>query len=290
MSGSDEATVRTTSADDRRSAERGQAQRAGLSVRLRRAAAEPETTRVLLLHGLGGSQAAWAPLARHAGHDLELWEAELPWTGTGDPAWSYRADVGETIGRAMRSVPDGADVVVAHSFAANLLLEEVSRGTVPAPRALVLISPFYRPDPADFQWSTIESYLHGLIDIVEEGLRISASPRLDDGIRRQMARRARDRIGPYGWMRFFDAYLRTPLLDLRELRLPTLVLAGADDRAATAQDATALAKSLPRGRLEILPGCGHYPMIEKPGPVAALIGDFLATTSRLTAENPRESR
>ncbi|MCA2215098.1 alpha/beta fold hydrolase [Jidongwangia harbinensis] len=273
MSGSGEATAGTT-----------------MAVRLRRPAAGPDVTRILLLHGLGGSRAAWAPLSGHAGHHLELWEADLPWTGTGDPAWSYRADVGTTIGRAMRSMPGGAEVVVAHSFAANLLLEEVSRGTVPAPRALVLISPFYRPDPADFQWSTIEFYLHGLIDIVEEGLRISASPRLDGDVRRQMARRARDRIGPYGWMRFFDAYLRTPLLDLSELPVPVLVLAGADDRAATAQDATALAKGLPRGRLEILPGCGHYPMIEKPGTVAALIGDFLATLSRLTAENPRESR
>ncbi|GIF02260.1 alpha/beta fold hydrolase [Paractinoplanes rishiriensis] len=262
----------------------------GLAVRRRRAATGPDPKRILLLHGLGGSRSAWAPLAGHAAGRLELWEAELPWTATGDPAWSYRADPGEALTGVLRAVPGGADVVVAHSFAANLLLEQVSRATVPMPGALVLISPFYRPDPADFGWTTIESYLHGLLDIVEEGLRVSAPVPLDERIRRGMARRVRDRIGPYGWMRFFDAYLRTPLLDLRDLTLPTLVVVGADDRAATTQDATALAKTLPLGRLEILPGCGHYPMIEKPGPVAELISEFVAAAAPALAETPQESR
>ncbi|MEK8171056.1 hypothetical protein NKH77_20470 [Streptomyces sp. M19] len=47
-----------------------------------------------------------------------------------------------------------------------------------------------------------------------------------------MALKIRDRIGPYGFQRFFGTYLATPRLRLDRLRMPCLVLGGAEDRAA----------------------------------------------------------
>jgi pimeloyl-ACP methyl ester carboxylesterase len=252
-------------------------------------AAGTATRRVLLLHGLGGSTAAWTGFAACADPALELWEAELPWGAFSDPTWSRQPDLPAIVRAAVDAVPLGVDVIVAHSFAADLVLEQIIAGDLVAPSALVLISPFYRADADDFGWDTIEAYLHGLLGILDEGLKVSAFADLDPEIRTAMASRVRDRIGPYGWMRFFDAYLRTPMLDLSRADLPVLVIGGIDDVAAAPSDAVAVAKGLPDARLELLADCGHFPMIQRPELTATLVGRFLAAESLLKPDPPQES-
>jgi pimeloyl-ACP methyl ester carboxylesterase len=185
---------------------------------------------------------------------------------------------------AADAVPGGVDVIVAHSFAANLVLEQIAAGDLGAPSALVLIAPFYRAHPDDFDFDTLEAYLHGLLGILDEGLRVSAFADLDPEVRTAMAARVRERIGPYGWMRFFDAYLRTPMVDLTRVDLPVLVMGGVDDVAAAPSDATAVAKGLPHARLELLADCGHFPMIQQPELTAVLLRRFLAAQSLLPTD------
>jgi pimeloyl-ACP methyl ester carboxylesterase len=49
---------------------------------------------------------------------------------------------------------------------------------------------------------------------------------------------------------------------------PTLVMVGDHDRVGRPEHARALAGALPRGRLIVLPDCGHYPFLESAGTVA----------------------
>ena len=236
--------------------------------------------RTILLHGLGGSASAWDGFAAHVGTDLELWDAELPWHSGGSGRWSRRDDAVAVVADALAAVPGGAEVVIAHSFAANLVLELLASKEVEPPRAVVLVSPFYRPTPEDFTWETAESYLHGLLAILDEGLRVSSHGRLDEDVREDMARRLRERIGPYGWVRFFDAYLRSPLLATDAVRPPVLVVSGRDDRAARPADAARLADCLPDGRCEAIADCGHFPMTERPDVFAAVVRHFLVAQAQ----------
>lgn len=245
----------------------------------------PDRPRVLLLHGLGGSAASWNPLIEALGEDrLELSVTELPWGAMGERGWSHQVDAAELMSDVIASVPGGADVIVAHSFAANLVLDVLSRRTGPAPRAVVLISAFYRSHTELFDWSTIESYLHGLLGILDEGLRVSASDRLDPDVREDMAWKIRERIGPYGWMRFFDSYLRSPLIDTGAIDPPTLVINGVLDRSAPPEDGASLVRALPEGRLELISDTGHFPMIERPEVVAAVLRHFLIAEGLLPTE------
>lgn len=68
---------------------------------------------------------------------------------------------------------------------------------------------------------------------------------------------------------------------LRRFDRPTLILWGAEDVHFGPAWAQRLYQDIPGAhRLELLPGVGHLLMEERPEQVAAIIGDFLATTAR----------
>jgi pimeloyl-ACP methyl ester carboxylesterase len=68
----------------------------------------------------------------------------------------------------------------------------------------------------------------------------------------------------------FDARPR-----LRELRLPVLAVAGAEDRMTPPGLAEALAKAIPDASLALIPGAGHMMMLEQPQAVIELLDGYL---------------
>ena len=229
---------------------------------------------MLLAHGLGGRPAVWERFAERAGDRLELWDVDLPWQGT--LAGSDWSRTGDPVSVLVDTVTDEFDAVVAHSFAANLTAEALCRGLL-RPRPVVLVSPFYRPSPEDFDWATITYYLNDFHRTFAEALRVGDTGRFSEAHRTWMAMRLRDRTGPYGWMRFFETYLRSPFLDLAAIRTPVLVTGGDTDIAARIADVRAMADALPCARFAPVPGAGHFPMVERPDEFASAVTDFLAS-------------
>ncbi|GAA3283587.1 alpha/beta hydrolase [Dactylosporangium vinaceum] len=228
--------------------------------------------RMLLLHGLGGHSAAWERFADRAGAACEVWNSELPWQALGDPLWPLRFDprwvVTDLVNRT------AADIVVAHSFSAGLVLEALAKGTI-RPRAAVLVSPFYRSQAESFDWPAISHYLNNFHLVFAEALRLGEAARYSETHRDWLAKRLRDRVGPYGWTQWFDMYLRTPLLDLGGVTVPALVIGGDRDIAAPAAGGAQLAAALPDALRVVLPDCGHFPMLQEPERLAAAVCDFL---------------
>ncbi|MFB7668822.1 alpha/beta fold hydrolase [Kitasatospora sp. NPDC056138] len=269
---------------------------APVTVRLRRAGRGPAPLRVLLLHGLAGGANVWDDYLGLADHGHELWAAELPWRAEAVPDWPRQSPAHWTA-QAMARVPGGPDVVVAHSFGAAALLALLDGQGVPAAdlapagvdaftwhglRGVVLVSPFYRADPGQFDWETISYYLNGFDRILADGLRVRSGGRIVGELRQEMALKVRERIGPYGWTGFFDTYLRTPYLDTRRLAGPCLVIGGADDFAAFPADSEALGAALPDATVKILGDCGHFAMIERAAEFAALTDSFLTAAATRT--------
>lgn len=56
---------------------------------------------------------------------------------------------------------------------------------------------------------------------------------------------------------------------------PALVLIGDQDRMVAPASGMDLAAQLPRGRVVIIPACGHMPMLEAPARMSAAIGHFI---------------
>lgn len=252
-----------------------------LYVRYRPADGGP-TLRGLLLHGLAGSGTVWDGLWENAPAGLEAWTAELPWRAEFVARWGQQEHDTEGIPAALGQVPGGAQLVIAHSFSANLLLEHLSgqaaRGADPIGqygiRGIVLVSPFYRRLAGDFEWDVAAGLQQKFLHLMEEGIRSRPGRPIDPELRRQMARRVCERVGPHGWLKFFQTYLRTPWLRTDLIKVPCLVVTGSEDFAA--EESATLATDLPDAELRVIPGQGHYPMAEDPRLFSALLDEFIS--------------
>ena len=84
------------------------------------------------------------------------------------------------------------------------------------------------------------------------------------------------RVGAEAYARQVEAVLhradQQPIL--ASIRVPTLVVTGANDAMIPVSCARAIAASVPNAELEIIPDCGHLPPIEKPQAVAGLLRDL----------------
>jgi pimeloyl-ACP methyl ester carboxylesterase len=245
---------------------------------------------MLLLHGLGGTAATWDPFVAHGAGGSELWDVELPWSGLAEPGWTRRCDPRRVVADLANGAAAGPaaapfDVVVAHSYAAGQLLAALAAGEVRA-GVVVLVSPFYRADPASFDWPTASSCLNDFHLVFEEALRVGRGRRFSPAHREWLGRQLRNRVGPYGWMSFFDLYLRSPFLRLDEVRTPVLVVRGDADGASRLADSTELVRALPNARLSQVDGAGHFPMLERPEPFALAVARFLESVGPVAAAGP----
>ncbi len=68
----------------------------------------------------------------------------------------------------------------------------------------------------------------------------------------------------------------TSLPWLHRITAPTLVFSGTEDPLVPVQNAQLLARQIPRARLELIPGGGHFWMLEQPEASAALVDEFLS--------------
>jgi pimeloyl-ACP methyl ester carboxylesterase len=71
-------------------------------------------------------------------------------------------------------------------------------------------------------------------------------------------------------------YDGTLLTRSAELDLPVLLVWGNEDRLVPAAHAQAFGRAVPQARVEVLEHCGHYPQLELPARMTAILGEFLA--------------
>jgi pimeloyl-ACP methyl ester carboxylesterase len=66
--------------------------------------------------------------------------------------------------------------------------------------------------------------------------------------------------------------------EIAAIRLPTLVIVGADDAATPPPKAQRIIERIPGARLEQIPACGHTSTLEEPDTVTSLLREFLSRT------------
>ncbi|HET6743193.1 MAG TPA: alpha/beta fold hydrolase [Kribbella sp.] len=224
---------------------------------------------MLVLHGLEDIHTSWHPVAGALGPGWSCVSAELPWYAGNDYGWRWEASPGDWVARALARLDRSPDLVVAHSFAANAVLELMASDRGTQIRASLLLSPFFYGRTQRATWHTWESARAAFERQLRDGIavRSRAGIRADD--LELVVSRTLDRVGADGFVAVFDEYLRSGRLDLSVVLAPVAVVVGAQERARAAECA-ALAAALPNSCLVIEPDRDHYLHLADPGRIAAL--------------------
>ncbi|WP_435360571.1 alpha/beta fold hydrolase [Haloarchaeobius sp. DFWS5] len=261
--------------------------------------AESTGTPVVLLHGGGLDEAAlsWRYLLPELASDDHVLAPDWPGYGnSGPPAetptLSYYADV---LDQFLDELGHDRVALVGISMGGGVALEFATRFPDRVDR-LVLVDSyglgtsvpggklaywFTRAKPLNraLWWALRQSDLLGRLAF--QGITVAPDDKLGaDGV----AALDRDDAGD-AWQAFqryevTPTGLRTAYLDqLPDLDVPTLLVHGERDRLVPVDWAIRAHALLPDAELYVVPGCGHMPPRELPGPVADRIGRFLAETT-----------
>lgn len=230
----------------------------------------------LFVHGMLEDEHCWAAL-RAALDPGRATLGAFPWSARGERYWGGERDIHYWL-RAFDQGPV-PELVVAHSFGANAVLEYLLANPQRQPRQLVLVAPFYRASRDDVDWDTLMHLAGGLDGLITESIALAdPAGRYRGWLLADMIARLKERLGVYGWNEFLQSFLRAPLLPLEQLHCPTLLIGGEHDTYCPAPTVRQLAAALPHASAAILPGCGHFAQITHAAACGAAIRRFVLSS------------
>lgn len=252
---------------------------------------------VVLLHGLGATNASMLPVLADLARDHHVFSPDTPGFGASEaPPWAYTAD---QLHRWLRSFLDevgarGA-VVIGNSLGGRLGLELALRDPEAVDRLVLLCAA-----PAFRRYRQLAPLARLLpVDLARAPLGLPRSVVLT-GLRRMFSRPSRvpqgwydaavdeylSAMGQAGHRRAFvsaaiNIYTDEPFGGrgfwdrLRELHTPALFLWGDHDRLVPSAFAHHVMDAVPAAQSLIIPGCGHVPQFELPELTMRLTRSFL---------------
>jgi magnesium chelatase accessory protein len=249
---------------------------------------------LLLLHGTGAATHSWRDVAPLLAEHFTVVAADLPGHGftTGRPAGGMSMQgMARAVGDLLTALDVTPAVIIGHSAGAAIAVRMVLDG-VAAPQALIGLNPALMPFPglAAQIFPTLAKLLfvnpfapHIFARIAAgEGevgrfLKRSTGSSIDaDGARfyGRLFRRAGHCAGAITMMAEWN--LDALYKDLPHLKLPVLLIHGADDAAVPLAGVEHIAKMIPGARIEVLPGLGHLAHEEDAALVVRHVLNFAA--------------
>lgn len=244
---------------------------------------------VVLVHGFGSSTTVWGLLAADLAEDHRVLAVDLKgfgWSSRYEGDYSRVAQA-ELVLTTMEAVGLKHADLVAHSMGSAVALTMADLAPNRVDR-VVLMGPWLFEDQVP--WALRDARRPGLGELIfglwftehlDQRFRYSfADP--DRFVTEGMIERARDVLARPGSRAAALATIRgldLPALEdvLPGLPHPVLIVQGEDDAVAWPSFARRLATRLPRAELELVPGCGHFPMIESPDRTAVLVRRWLGS-------------
>ncbi|MBM0236883.1 alpha/beta hydrolase [Micromonospora sp. ATA32] len=235
---------------------------------------------VAFAHGLEDSWESWLPLAQRLRPGCRAVAFDLPWRPGNDYRWRRRPSAA-WLGAELDLLERRPDLMVAHSYGANALLEMLCAQDPRLPDRVVLICPLYRPPDVGVTWSVFERARRAFERHIHDSLRSRLGPRLallDSDVVDLMIAKAVDRIGPSGFLAVFDQFSSSASLALSQIRAQVLVLAGGADPTLSPAAASTLAGGITGARLTVDDDFDHFCYVRRPGEVAATVHAFADST------------
>jgi len=255
----------------------------------------PQASRsIVLLHGNSANAWWWEPLARAIAPEYRL--LALDQRGHGDSEWTrpvayLPTDYANDIARFVEHIAPNAEkpVVVGHSMGGLNVLAFARRHPESVRGAMAI-------DVAVTSSRGRDRFLRRLKglpvvtypDLATAKARFRLMPnegRIPDEVRLEIAERSLARTDEGRWTLKFDreSFLGgdgLPVLEIKEIRIPTMLVRAEHSRIMTAEAAEQAHASNPQTRLVTIDDAHHHVILEKPEEVARVIEEFAASLQR----------
>jgi pimeloyl-ACP methyl ester carboxylesterase len=238
-------------------------------------------TPLVFLHGVGGSHAVWdrqLPYFAARGYEARAWDQP----GYGGTPAVEPYDLEQVTAALERQLPEAPSVLVGHSMGGFVAQEAYARfpGRIRA-LALCFTSAAFGGASSEFARQFIAARI-GPLDQGKTMAEIAAQviPAMrgarsrDDGV--ALAQRVMSEVPPDTYRKAvrllttFDQRARLPAI-----RVPTLLVAGSDDRVAPASVMERMAQKIPGAEFVQLDGCGHLGPMDQPDSFNEALAGFL---------------
>lgn len=233
---------------------------------------------VVMLHGMVESPQIWREILHRIAPMFRTgFEVSMPWHCEQGYLWGLEAKPDKWLQPVLDALPAGRKVVVAHSFGANALISTLQQHGRDDIVALVLLSPYYKPDFENFTWDFFRRFVGEFEAFVAGSIRVRpGAERITASSLAMLVDKVKEKYGSYSWMEFYDLYARTPSLKLDALKMPVLIMGGDRDLSIIPDDLHSLTKRIENANFKLLKNCGHFGMVEQPDILTAHIVAFLS--------------
>jgi 3-oxoadipate enol-lactonase len=236
---------------------------------------------LLFLHGVGGGHAAWdRQLPYFIARGFRAFAWDQPGYGGTEPVDPY--DLEQVAAALKRRVASESAILVGHSMGGFVAQEAYAR-FADRIRALVLCftSAAFGGSGSDFARQFIAARIAPLDEgksMAEIAARLMPTMRgsRSDPAGVALAERIMAAVPPETYrkaVRLLTTFDRREQLE--DIRVPTLLLAGSDDRVAPAAVMERMAQKIPGAEFVLLEGCGHLGPMDQPDPFNEALAGFL---------------
>ena len=243
---------------------------------------------VLLLHSLATHGAMWSAQIPAWGRSFRLIVPDLPGHGStpADPGLQRFEDYAASVLRLLDSLAVERTTLVGLSLG-GMIAQALALRHPDRVGAIVLAHTFARvTEPMIAVWkerqATVES--QGMEGQVVPTLERWFAPQFRAASPLTLAWIA-DMIRstqPAGYVAVAQSIQHLDYLEqLTDIRQPTLIVAGSEDKGASPEVATQMCARIPNARLLILPNAGHLGCVDQPVEFTERVGEFLLATSRV---------
>jgi 4,5:9,10-diseco-3-hydroxy-5,9,17-trioxoandrosta-1(10),2-diene-4-oate hydrolase len=240
---------------------------------------------LLLLHGLSATHANWERTLPAFADRWRVIAPDLPGHGRSEkPNAPYTIDFHAGVLRSLgRELGIGEAVVVGNSLGGQIAVE-LGLSYPAWTRALVLVAPAggFGPPIQALRWAVGAAAHPTLLRVALPWVldRCVYDPSLPDCAARRSA--LAEQLAQDDYPSFARAVARSLAgslaagrQPLQQLRQPTLLVWGRDDRLIALSGSRRVMRAVPHARLAVLERCGHLPMLERADEFNRLLADFL---------------